>query len=248
MVVERVTPRPQRHEMGRGLRSQSQGSTEPQRGRPFPRPGVPRFTSKCARVTPVLGPGDLAQGPCKGDCPQLKADKPKSRTTPPSPGPSANKVSTRRMCWCRSTWCSDVRTRCNDIKGCRVGHPDVSDTPGTVKAVRTRSDQTKGLRLRKAQRGRGACALVYRAMGGVWTPSLWQPEVFLSLGLPDASSKRGLVGRLRSHVPTAAAGASPGFHLGDAEPGRELRQQQEPAAALVLEGEAGSGPRKSGRG
>lgn len=78
-------------------------------------------------------------------------------------------------------------------------------------------------------------------MGGVWTPSLWQPAVFLSLGLPDASSKRGLLGQLRSHVPTAAAGASPGLHLGDAEPGRELRQQQEPAAALMLEGEAGSG-------
>lgn len=72
-------------------------------------------------------------------------------------------------------------------------------------------------------------------MGGVWTPSLWQPAVFLSLGLPDASSKRGLLGRLRSHVPSAAAGASPGLHLGDAEPGRELRQQQEPAAALMLE-------------
>lgn len=88
----------------------------------------------------------------------------------------------------------------------------------------------------------GACALVSRAMGGVWTPSLWQPAIFLSLGLPDASSKRGLLGRFRSHVPTAAAGASPGLHLGDAEPGRELRQQQEPAAALMLEGEAGSGP------
>lgn len=74
-------------------------------------------------------------------------------------------------------------------------------------------------------------------MGGVWMPSLWQPAVFLSLGLPDASSKRGLLGRLRSYVPTAgaAAGASPGLHLGDAEPGRELRQQQEPAAALMLE-------------
>lgn len=78
-------------------------------------------------------------------------------------------------------------------------------------------------------------------MGGVWTPSLWQLAVFLSLGLPDASSKRGLLGQLRSHVPTAAAGASPRLHLGDAEPGRELRQQQEPAAALMLEGEAGSG-------
>ena len=81
-------------------------------------------------------------------------------------------------------------------------------------------------------------------------PSLWQPAVFLSLGLPDASSKRGLLGRLRSYVPTAgaAAGASPGLHLGDAEPGRELRQQQEPAAALMLEGEAGSGLGKPYRG
>lgn len=80
-------------------------------------------------------------------------------------------------------------------------------------------------------------------MGGVWKPSVWQPAVFLSLGLPDASSKRGLLGRFCSYVPAAAAaaGTSPGLHLSDAEPGRELRQQQEPAAALMLEGEAGSG-------
>lgn len=96
---------------------------------------------------------------------------------------------------------------------------------------------------------RSACVLVSRAMGGVWTSSVWQPAVFLSLGLPDTSSKRGLLGQLRSYVPAAAgAGASPGLHLGDAEPGRELRQQQEPAAALMLEGEAGSGPGKSYRG
>lgn len=83
----------------------------------------------------------------------------------------------------------------------------------------------------------------------MWTSSVWQPAVFLSLGLPDTSSKRGLLGQLRSYVPAAAgAGASPGLHLGDAEPGRELRQQQEPAAALMLEGEAGSGPGKSYRG
>lgn len=89
-----------------------------------------------------------------------------------------------------------------------------------------------------------------RAMGGVRTPSVWQSAVFLSLGLPDTSSKRGLLGQLRSYVSTAAAaaGASPGLHLGYAEPGRELRQQQEPAAALLLEGEEGSGPGKSYRG
>lgn len=101
---------------------------------------------------------------------------------------------------------------------------------------------------KKKRKPRGACALMSRAMGGVWTPSLWQPAISLSLGFPDASSKRDLLGRRRSHVPAVAAagaGASPGLHLGDAEPGRELRQQQEPAAALVLEGEAGAGPGKS---
>jgi hypothetical protein len=84
-------------------------------------------------------------------------------------------------------------------------------------------------------------------MGGVCTATQWLPAPRLGLGLPDAASKRGLPGRRSRHVPAAAAGASPGFHLGDAEPWRKLRQQQEPAAALLLEGEAGWGDLRGGR-
>ncbi|XP_048669231.1 endoplasmic reticulum mannosyl-oligosaccharide 1,2-alpha-mannosidase isoform X1 [Marmota marmota marmota] len=82
---------------------------------------------------------------------------------------------------------------------------------------------------------RGACALWNRRMGGVRTAPLWRFILPLGLGLPDTAGERELADRRGRHVPAAGAGASPGLHLGDSEPRRELRQQQEPPAALVLE-------------
>lgn len=60
-------------------------------------------------------------------------------------------------------------------------------------------------------------------MGGVWTVRRWLFPVRFRLWLPGAASERTLEGQQRRHVPPAAAGASPGLHLGDAELGRELR-------------------------
>lgn len=113
MIGERVAPRPkQRNEMGLGLRSQSQTRPQPQQGRPFTRPGVSRFTSSHARVTPSLAPQDRTKGPCKGDCPQLNAGETATSDTPPSPtGAAPNKESTGRLRWCGCTRYSDVRTR-----------------------------------------------------------------------------------------------------------------------------------------
>ena len=83
-------------------------------------------------------------------------------------------------------------------------------------------------------------------MGGVLPELRWLPAAVrrteplapLTARPLDAASGRGPPGRLRRcHVPTRAACAAPGLHLGDAEPWPERRRQQNPAAPLVLAGE-----------